>query len=155
MKLQLKSDFRETYDAWFDTEGPVFRRMTADGPNRIEMFQLLASLGYAVPLHGYVQDVLGYYWNNNVVDHLVVYHDIEAHRGEGKNLFKPRDCELAMKYKPDDFANRFCSAFIKQEGDPTSLRLLKIGTEVFYIEYKSNDLWRSNCGDVETRILVR
>lgn len=156
---KLVSDFRETYDSWFDLDGTEFRRVTTDGPSRVEMFTILESLGYHVPPHGSVQNTIGRWWEQEHcwLTNLVIYDDLYSHCGNNKRLMSESqikwDGNINRLHNYYDLQNKFCSAFIGKFGNPTSFRLLKIGTRIFWLEYQSDDLWRSNCGAVEAKIV--
>lgn len=131
ISLKLKSDFRDYYDFWFDHDGAEFRRMTTDGPSRRGMFAMFDEAELDTPYHGCVEDSL----DRNVV----VYLDETAHRGDGKVLLSIDDARR-------DYNDYYCSGYIKSNS--RSERRLVIGTRAFILEYKSDDEWRSNCGDV-------
>ena len=144
MKLKLKSDFTDVYDSWFDLDGEEFRRVTADGLNREEMFKFFSSLGIKTPLYGYFDDFLERKYDENAK--VVIYYDKNAHFGEGK-IIKPlkdlnsfeKTCFLSEYIKfPELALNVFLSC---------STRLLFIGNLTFRYTYMSKDDWRSNCGE--------
>lgn len=141
MKLKLVSDFHDYYDPWFDRDGDtVFRRMTTDGPSRIQMFDIFSKKKsvYNPPIHGIVRDI----WKES--QKLVVYTDLRAHCGEGKELLPS---EQAYQKYPYAFASEYI-----ETDKPASLRTLQIGWVSYYIHYESDDKWRSNVGDVNIEL---
>jgi len=151
VKIQLKTDFLDYYDHWFDREGDiVFERMSRGGMGRREMFGFLKSLGLNSPEVGIVKEVFPKLRErySDIPDGImrivsvVVYLDEMAHRGEGKERMS---AEKALEKHPDNF----CSEFIPTspgEGS-VSLRYLQIGDRKWWLRYSSIDDWRSNYGD--------
>lgn len=148
IKLSLKSDFRDYYDVWFDREDEtnnIFERYSNSGMNRLEMFQYLSWKKLDVVKNGYVYEL---YEENKVLNNIekvVVYHDINAHRSEGKELMTLED---AYEKYPDSL----CSKYIQSFG--TSYRWLQIGMWGFFLKYKNQDDWRNNVGNnVDIKLL--
>lgn len=138
MKVKLVSDFRDFYDPWFDRDGDtVFRRMTTDGMDRIQMLEWLKKNHFNPPPYGFVRDL----WKD--ARKLVVYTDLRSHRGEGK-LLLPSD--QAFEQYPGGFASVYL------EGPARTTRILKIGSMAFRLRYESDDKWRSNVGDVQITV---
>lgn len=141
-KLKLKSDFTETYDAFFDKEGLEFRRMSNEGPTRLQMFNEFRQLGIQAPKFG------GYilFMEDNP-DNLVVLHHGNKHNGEGKQLKALKDvndwergnCLFCEYYFPT------LTMDPKLQGH--SSRILCIGNRAWSLEYYSYEDWRSNCGE--------
>lgn len=143
--MKLISDFTEMYDCLFSGEGEELSRLTNQGPNKIEQFQLLEKLGFKTPKYGLVKDL-------HLISEsyfLVVYEDIKSHCGNGKILV---DCIFDDNFNRGKYNNHFCSEHIgySRPFPSKSLRLLNIGIRQFLIEYKSTNDWRSNCGDGST-----
>jgi hypothetical protein len=136
------------YDSFFSLEGEdIFRRVTTDGLNRKEMLEYLQDLEFTVPLYGYVKDL-----PLKPTDEIVVYHDINAHRGEGKERCKVADASR------EAFATQFIPfnvPGVPSEIQGLSWRYLQVGIESFWIEYTSTTDWRSNCGEGDTQVLLR
>lgn len=139
MKIVLRSDFHDYYDHWFDVlirpDDPhkVFQRFTHQGLTRPEQFAYLASQGLCVPLHGSPRHLL------SICPTIVVYDDVEAHRGLGKRLVSS-----SADINNASFASEYLPSAV------TSHRLLAIGDKRYHLVYKSNDdTWRSNVGDVD------
>ncbi len=162
MKIKLRTDFKDYYDHWFcyDHEKPhaVFHRMTTYGMNRIEMFKFFADNDCRAPINGYVKDIkntlLQYYGKKLVSDlndigvHVIVYTNINSHAGEGK-------LKCTYQYALENYPDNYCSLFINNNYDkPTSTRILTINTRSFILKYESDDLWRSNCGNVDISVLA-
>lgn len=157
-KVGLVSDFRDYYDHWFDTFNVelVFERMSSGGMARREMLEYLQSLGLQVPAFGRVCDVrdrLRQKYDfpdfDRIVD-VVVYLDETAHRGEGKIKVLLRD---AIDQYPNHLAVEHIPAL--PSGLGLSWRYLQVGDKVFWLEYASRNDWRSNCGEVDIRVLAR
>jgi hypothetical protein len=152
MKLKLVSDFRDYFDYLFDNEGEVFRRVTTDGLNRIEILEYLQKLEFKTPLFGTVLELSKHLIPTDII---ILHHDLNAHRGEGKQLISLED---ALK----EFSNVFATQFIqfkvkdmKPEVKGLSWRYLQVGTESFWLEYTSIEDWRSNCGDGDIQLFFR
>ena len=158
LKLQLKTDFHDYYDHWFDREGQIFERMSHSGMSRREMFDFFEQIGLKTPPYGTPKGILESLSdfekkmenlvqgdNFNLID-VVVYLDETAHRGEGKVL-------MPLMKAIQDYPNTFCSRYYPtlQTGS-SSLRYLQIGDKVFWLRYTSDD-WRSNYGNVNITVL--
>jgi hypothetical protein len=158
-KIRLISDFLDYYDHWFDVYDAsiVFERMSRGGMSRPEMLSFLKSLGLKVPFFGRVKDVYKYmlrkYEDIPYVDSIlsvVVHLDERAHCGEGKVQIPL--CEAMEKY-PDCFAVEYIPA--QPSGLGLSWRYLQIGNKIFWLEFASRNDWRSNCGQVDIKVLSR
>lgn len=137
MNIQLKSDFIEPYDHWFDREGIVFERMSRNNISRSDMFKILTDAELRVPPHGSVEELYAVLPDTT---HVVIYEDMYAHRGEGKHL-------LTVDKAIEDFPHKYCSVLVPMHfGLPVSTRYLRIGNKTHWLKYTSNDHWRSNCG---------
>jgi len=108
------------------------------------MFAILASKDLTIPNIGVVESPA--FRDGSLV---VVYENERAHRGNGKWLLTAED---ARKFFPGCLASEFvytndtsCSG--------KSWRLLRIGSRTFWLEYRSQDNWKSNCGEVSVRLL--
>lgn len=158
LKLQLKTDFHDYYDHWFDREGQIFERMSHSGMSRREMFDFFEQIGLKTPPHGTPEQIFNTLseQDKEAEDfaqkhdmnffHVVVYLDETAHRGEGKILVPL--IEAIQKYP-----NAFCSLYYPTLLlGSTSLRYLQIGDKVFWLQYTSDD-WRSNYGNVKIKVL--
>lgn len=159
--MKLVSDFSDYYDHHFDGKGPEFRRVSTEGPTKREQFDILAKAGYRVPPHGLVSDVHGSYWESEQgrVKWVVAYEDERAHCGEGKRLLSDMEVKwggnvnrLSEHYRLNSL---FCSAYV---GFPfnrpsVSWRLLQIGRQRFWIEYKGDNDWRSNVGEGSCEVI--
>lgn len=145
MKLQLKSDFRDYYDYMFDRDGEIFERYSRTDLHRRDAFDLLGQSGYNVPPHGTAKTLktlagLAGSTENFLV---VAYDDPLAHRGEGKRLVHIDELD----------PETYCSLYIPQEKS-ISFRDLWIGKLWIGISYESDDIWRSNVGDVDIKATV-
>jgi hypothetical protein len=158
-KVRLISDFHDYYDHWFDEFNAelVFERLSTGGMSRPQMLAYLKSLGLRVPFFGRVRDVYEYVLRGfkeipriDTIFAMVVHLDEKAHRGEGKVMLSLRD---ALEKYPDCFAVEYIPA--RPDGLGLSWRYLQVGDKIFWLEYFSRDDWRSNCGDVEVRVLSR
>lgn len=145
MNLKLVSDFSELYDSFFDSTGFEHRRITTDGPNRVQMFRLFTSIGLDTPLYGYLSQFKDFVDKNSQV---VIYDDVKSHFGEDKRISTLNNLLEVAKIRKN--WNVFCSLFIDTETDiykSKSTRVLVIGKRAFSYEYISYNDWRSNCGD--------
>lgn len=139
MKVVLRSDYNDFYDHWFDIllspDEPhiIFERFSGRGFNRPEQFLYLTSQGVPVPRYGSPAELLG------DCPCIVVYDDIEAHRGSGKRL---------VTSVADIGQATFASEYLWPGPKAISHRLLAIGCERYHLVYQSDDDWRSNVGDV-------
>jgi len=147
MNIKLKSDFRDFYDHWFagswqkgDCE---FERYSYAGMSRSEMFCLFEKKGFLTPKHGIINSLSK---ELNLEDRIVVYLDEFSHRGQNKIL-------CSLKDGLEQYKNFYASQYISGSSGH-SLRWLKIGETVFWIDYKS-DNWQSNVGDVRISILSK
>lgn len=150
MKIKLLSDFRDYYDMFFDHEGEIFRRFTTDGLNRPEMMDYLCKLGFATPTYGLVKNL-----KLDPKSKIVLHNDINAHRGNGKELMVLED---AMKTNLNTFATEFIKFEVPEMPVNTkglSWRYLQVGKETFWLEYTSIEDWRSNCGEGDIKLMFR
>lgn len=139
MKIKLVSDFRDFYDHWMDFDGEIFRRVTTDGLDRLEMLQYLQKLEFKTPIYGKLKDI-----SHKLKDFVVLHHDIHAHRGEGKELVR---LETALEEFPNVLATQYIPFKTEEENlgvKGLSWRYLQVGVNSFWIEYKSMTDWRSN-----------
>ena len=160
MALKLISDFVDYYDHAFSTDGSPFVRNSKGGPNRIEALNMMSAVGLEVPKHGYVKDLHAdlqkgvtnkrKFSKYSGVVHLVVYTDLQAHRGEGKELMTLRK---AFKKFPDAYASQYLPSgghgTHGTDASSETLRCQVIGDEVIWMVFHSDDKWRSNCGKVD------
>jgi hypothetical protein len=157
--VRLVSDFHDYYDYWFDGYDAelTFERRSTGGMPRREMLEYLRSLGLRVPDFGRpaeVYDQLRRRYNalpDEVFDYIqqvVVHLDETAHCGKGKIRLPLSD---AAKQYPDCLAVEYIPALPSGQGQ--TLRYLQVGDKVFWLEYTSQNDWRSNCGDVNIRVL--
>lgn len=165
MKIKLYSDFIDYYDHHFDASGKRFERFSTGGINRIEMFKFLESHGYETPKHGKVKEISEIYPDRWVgfakgmscdepsyipefdtwkFIEVVVYTDINSHRGEGK-------IKMCLDEAIEKYPNNFASIYIFNWA--TSYRHLQIGEKSFWLRYCNRGDWRSNCGNVRINIL--
>lgn len=156
-KIRLISDFVDYYDHWFDIYDAsiVFERMSRGGMSRPDMLSFLKSLGLKVPFFGRVKNVYEYmlckYDHIPYADSIafvVVHLDERAHCGEGK-INVPLN-EAIEKY-PDRFGVEYIPA--QPSGLGLSWRYLQVGDKIFWLQFASKNDWRSNCGEVDIKIL--
>jgi len=141
-KVTLKSDFEQPYDKYFTQDGVEFQRISSGGPNKIQQFEKLRSLGYFVPQHGIVKEL------SSQFPTLVVYTDINQHEGKGKLL-------LPSTVATDLYPDNFCCEFIEcSQQITTSYKLLQIGKRQFIIRYSSDHEWMANQGRYAVDILA-
>lgn len=136
MQLQLKSDYLDCYDHWFEREGDVLFSRVAEGSwglSRARMFEIFSELGLSHPKFGRV-DLF------QPSEKIVVYLDEFAHQGEGKVLL------TAQEAKERGFSQKIASLYI-EDVKSTSWRLLAAGGLRSLFRVISFEDWRSNCGD--------
>lgn len=161
--MRLLSDFTDFYDHWFDADGPVFRRVTTDGLGKRGQLALLQEVGYQVPPHGTVGDVLNSWWEDEDtwVKAVVAYENEFQHCGEGKRLLQRwqlrSNPHMGMSGGDRFWQERslFCTAFVGDVVNPVSVswRLLRVGVHRFWLEYRSTTDWRSNCGETSVSLI--
>lgn len=146
-KLKLKSDFTETYDAFFDKEGLEFRRLTHEGPTRLEMFGEFHRLGLNTPKFG------GYmlFMDDNP-ENFVVVHTGNKHNGEGKELKRLKEVNHKEQGSCLFCEYNFPTLSLEPNIKGQSTRILCVGNRAWSLEYFSYDDWRSNCGDGDVHI---
>lgn len=132
MKLQLDSDFHQYYDAWFDKEGFIWDRFANNRKfGRRAQFKLFDELGIKHPEVGIV--------GLDNPDNAVIYEDEYAHCGEGK---------FRSDHSDKKWSGKLYSKFILSCPQAMSFRDLWIGNSRFFLQYVSDDEWRSNWGNV-------
>lgn len=143
MKVKLKSDFMDFYDLWFDREAEyTLQRLTKSGMSRDQMFKFLTEHNVPTVQYGTPQELK----SNGFQGRVVVYTDLNAHRGDGKLLMTVNDALLSM---PNYLCSRYSSTV-----PGLSIRHLQLGEYWFKLRYTSVDDWRSNCGsDVDILLL--
>lgn len=154
--MQISSDFIDYYDHWFDQNGEVFSRRMTDGLTRKGQFEYMASCGIKVIPHGSLEHLFNLpYWEEEKkwIDEAVLY-EFDAHCGKGKSLVRQSyvkwDGCLSRETLFNERMKQFGSAYLRTNGTDyfsCSLRHLQIGPHEFWIEYRSKDDWRSNCGE--------
>jgi len=142
MKLQLKTDFLDYYDHWFDVQGQLFERISTSGMNRLQMLDFLSERQVQTVPYGYVHEFRGH----SSFEELVVYTNPMSHRGEGK-------VKLTVKEACDKYPDNLCSLFLSENQKAVSYRHLQIGEIFVWLKYESLTDWRSNNGDVEIEII--
>jgi hypothetical protein len=159
--MRLVSDFSDCYDHHFSLEGPEFRRVSTEGPDKRGQFALLVRAGFLTPPHGLLRDVVHTWWESEKkwVTRVVAYEDESAHRGDGKRWMSEmhyrRDGCVSRLEENERVHNLFCSAYV---GGPApapgvSWRLLQLGRHRVWLEYWSEADWRSNVGDGGCRVI--
>lgn len=141
-EVKLVSDFRDQhYDFMFKSNGTkIYRRMSNEGPDKINQFYILAKMGFRIPPIGTVEYLYHTWPINTEEPEVVVYTDQLKHAGEGKIL-------LPITKAYDLYPNFFASAYLRND-EPTTCRALFVGDHYITMKYSSDDAWRSNCGNV-------
>lgn len=147
MKVKLLSDFVDYYDHWFDLEGIEFKRYSRSGMDRFAMFRFMEKLRINTPDYGTVREIHEQNQRKTKAGReascwqkVVVHLDVNAHRGEGKVL-------MSIDEAYETYPDKFCVGFIHPTAFmPCTIRYLRVGNRFFWLEYTSNDPWRSNCG---------
>lgn len=166
MLLSLYSDFRDFYDHTFagswEKNAIQFCRTSTTNLSRIDAFKKLQAMSLVTPLFGVVPDLgrqmygqISYLGASTLVSeydkkmmNVVVYHDMYAHAGEGKELIHLSD---ALRLYPEKFASQYIPPNFEKKGE--TLRYLRIGKRQFWLRYQSSNDWRSNVGDVSIMAL--
>jgi len=129
--MKLKSDFLDYYDHHFDLDGEEFRRVTTEGPDRVEVFKKIFPL---IDVEAASFFILTHHTSKYLGPSMVVvYLDTMAHRGEQKCLLSAED---AYDQYPGNWATLFypSGTFIYAH----SQRHLQIGDKWFRLLYKSH-----------------
>ncbi len=150
--MKLVTNFSDYYDHQFRLDGPEFRRVSTEGPDRKEQFDILRNMGLKVIPHGQIREIADLWWDDEEqwIRHIVVYNDLMSHCGEGKEMchihrFKWDGCISRLDYI-EKCQSLFCSAYCNHMPG-VSWRMLQVGPHRFWMEYRSVEDWRSNCGD--------
>ncbi len=158
MKIQLTSDFSDFYDHWFcgayEKPNRTFDRASRTTMSKRQQFQLLQEMGFNVPSHGTVTEVVerlaGTQQEQSPPLTLVGYTDEFAHAGEGKII-------RAYYYLISEQPHLYCSEFIPTSEDTTisiSYRLLQVGDRAWWLKYEGRGSWMSNhAPDVTVEVL--
>lgn len=147
-KVELNSDFHESYDHMFDTGETefVWHRMSVNMDRRTAL-DVLRQRRLAVPYYDKVENM--YALLSELRPFVVVYTDPFAHRGEGKEL-RCLSLDTLQKY-----CDKLAMLYVDQVAE-VSYRYLRMGTKKMWLRYESSDdAWRSNCGDVEITEISR
>jgi hypothetical protein len=182
MKIKLKSDYFDKYDAWFDLSGEIhFSRMAQNSwhTSRDLMFEIFQKLGLKTPRYGFMESF-------EPDDMIVLYTDEYAHCGEGKLLIKAGDAHRLSKSAlmaaisnetthlstkevdqyikkmdgrvgaPEAFGNITCRKASEYIADfpGVSWRALSCGGHLCWFRHWSTEDWRSNAGDGELSELI-
>ncbi len=144
MNVKLISDFIDYYDHWFDLTGYRYERLSITTFSRKQILNYLKhDLNLNVPIFGNTKKVYKYFKNKNNINidniRVVVYLDYYSHRGIGK-------LRTYLKDAINKYPNRLCCEYIENTNS-TSYRYLQIGNYCFWLKYKSDDSWKSNCGE--------
>lgn len=160
MKINLRSDFADYYDEYFDREGILFNRLSECEPYRREMYAFLEQAGYHTPRHGTVEEMaelLAREWqemnvpvSNQVVrqmTELVVYATERSHGGDNHLV----SIDDAISF----FPHHYCTEYIRAQssGLGWTLQFLQIGDRHWWLSYTSSNNWRSNAGTFEVEVI--
>ena len=155
--MKLLSNFADYYDCWFDRDAEyTLRRYGTDGLDRFCQLHLMERNGLKVPAYGDVRQLIegpARYGApearrprlSKKCQRLVVYTDPKAHCTEGKILVS---LDEALEKYPDCLATEYIEGCYG-----VSWRYLQLGLHGFWIEYKSNEDWRSNYGDGDNFVI--
>jgi hypothetical protein len=126
----LLTDYRDSYDIWFEDYGPTFKRMARESwsISRQDMFHFFEKVGLQTPKWGPCSSFLP-------DTKVVAYTDIFAHCGEGKDLIVAKDGgdTLASEYVDEEVG--------------VCYRYFNLAGQGAWFLHKSFDSWKSNCGD--------
>lgn len=142
-KVELNSDFTESYDHMFDKGETDFRwTRYSIGLSRGMALLELSGMGLRVPYYDRVSTMSALL--GKLRPFVVVYTDEYAHRGEEK---EPRTLSLDTLQK---YGSNNAMLYVGQfPGNKVSYRYLRMGQRKMWMRYSSDDPWRSNCGNVE------
>jgi len=146
MNVRIRSDFREYYDHAFDLSGMEWFRNSEDDLSRSSAHNRMRNMGLNVPRSGLLNNRKLLREMGNI--QVVVYTNEYTHRGEGKLLLQ---LEEAMV----DYPGCYASAYIHRPvaySQPSSVRRLRIGSSIHWLEYWSEDTWRSNYSTVDAPV---
>jgi hypothetical protein len=145
--VRLISDYSDFYDHHFDPEGLIWKRYAHNSLSRRGAFRLLKKYDLPVPPFGTVEELaesIPYELLLEVGDEcdVIVYLDEYAHHGEQKIKMNIME---AYESHPEEL----CSLYMAQATTTcVGYTWVKIGDAFFWLEYNSDDSWRSNCGNV-------
>lgn len=146
--MKLVSDFHQWYDYIFDGQGPTFERLMFPkvpmGKER--QLQEILNRGWEAPMWIEKTRVTQPPW----FFPLVVYTDPNAHCGEGKVLV-----ERYSEWRLLPHLHGLPAVAFFEESYGVSWRRLQIGRTVLWLEYRSTDDWRSNCGQSSCTLIGR
>lgn len=153
-KVELNSDFHESYDHEFDKGETdfIWHRLSVD-TSRKAALDVLRQMGLHVPYYDRIENMYALLGAFSPL--IVVYTDPFAHRGEGKEL-----THISLEALQNHH-NKTAMLYVKQpgpagKGTMVSYRYLRMGTRKMWLRYESkDDVWRSNCGDVEITEISR
>ena len=151
-KVAIKSDFVDNYDYCFDVAHGnndcfIWERISTDGPNKLEQFEIMENHGLIVPNYWHVKDFNKDWYIAQLQEQFVVYMDIDKHRGEGKELFYGDQVVHRMDQIGDKLICDYCRPM---NWDIFTYRCLVIGRKkLYWFRCCSNDEWRSNVGHMD------
>lgn len=161
MKVSLISNFHDYYDDGFDPDGVPFKRFSRQGVDRRRILDYLSGIGFQTPIYGTPQQVYDKI-NTEFLERESYYRQIDRHFLEvivylTDNAHRSEDKVLIPLYQAiNKYPNNLCTLFIPPlPGNSKTLRYLQIGNKNFWLQYTSKDDWRSNCGDVEIKVLIQ
>jgi hypothetical protein len=132
------------YDHWFDREGVAFHRMSRTRLSRNDaLLKLTNDMGIQVPTFNLIRNLYEFKLLEPD-EEVVVYIDEYAHASEGKE-------KMLLSEAYSRYPDRVASIYLRRRsGKPMSLRYLRIGPDdIWWLEYWSDDEWRSNYGNVK------
>lgn len=152
-------NYSDYYDHWFDAVHssppgtPVWIRNSRVFPLRRESFETLERFGIPTPAWGTVKDL-----KLSKLGKVVVYTDETYHQGMGKELISVFEAWekypdlLASEYVDNPFY-RFDPLSMDKAYISVSRRYLMVGNSAWVMEYRSENDWRSNVGEVDIEFI--
>jgi hypothetical protein len=157
--MKISSDFVDYYDQECSGEGRSFKRHQAGGPGRKEVFSLLYTLKYKVPVHGKIStlyDSLIKSLNktdaefrddkNNHLYQVILYKDQQTH--DQSSLVKKTILEALTT--PDCYGAQVIPV---NSGQPMTYEWYKVGHREYWVEHTSDDSYRSGVGVTKARVI--
>lgn len=136
VSVQLKSDFVDFYDSFFDQDGEIFERNLSNEPSRKDMYKILAKHKLIPAVTGKVKKFRKKLpWDAPVI----VYTEIERHDG-GEKLM------MSFKEAFTNYENHEMATYIVNEGNVgVTYRYVRIGDAIFFFKLQGKT-WNINEG---------
>lgn len=137
----MASDYKDYYDVFLQSRyssDNILQRKLKDRESRDKILNFLRSNAIPTVEFGASRNMLGR------SEHLVLYTNIRAHDGLGKELVTPREAV-------ESYGNMPASCYVGNEYG-VSYKRITIGGIVLWVRLQSNTDWRSNVNTSSVRI---